>query len=134
MKPHWQNAVLRGTLRAIDVIVSIYLFRSIRWEKEPFRKATEIEWRVGWFFVACFPIFMLAFGGNAFFASFLDVAGRHSNIWLYVGFIGFALLSALGLIKIGPKVPLYFSVPTSLTAWTYCIWLVGFHSEKIIHS
>jgi len=133
MKPHRQNAFVGLVLRAIDVCVSIYLCRPIHWEKEPFSKATGTEWRVGWFFVACLPISMLAFAGNAFFPSFLDVAGRHSNAWLYVGCIGFALIGALGLIKIGPKVPLYFSIPTALTAWTYSIWLAGFHSEKIIH-
>jgi hypothetical protein len=133
MKPHPQNAFLRSTLRVIDVLVSIYLGRRVRWEKEPFRKATGIEWRAGWFFVACFPIFMLAFAGNASFPSLLEVADRHSTVWLYVGFIGFALLGGVGLIKIGPKVPLYFSIPTALAAWTYCIWLAGFHSEKVIH-
>ena len=132
MKPHRQNAFLKSILRVVDVLVSIYLGRRVRWEKEPFRKATGTEWRVGWFFVACFPIFMLAFAGNAFFDSFLDVAGRHSNVWLYVGFIAFALLVGMGLMKIGPKVPLYLSIPTALVAWTYCIWLAGFHSEKII--
>jgi len=134
MKPHRQNAFLRGILRAVDIFVSIYLYRSVGWEKEPFRKATEVEWRVGWFFVACIPISMLAFAGNAFIPSFLDVAGQHSIVWLYAGFIGFALLGAVGLVKIDPKVPLYFSIPTALVAWTYCIWLAGFHSEKIILS
>jgi len=136
MKSHRQNTFLNGLLRVVDVLVSIYVRRSVRWEKEPFRKATGIEWRVGWFFVACLPIFMLAFAGNAAFPSFLDAVGdtRQSTVWLYVGLIGFAVVGAMVLIKLGPKVPLYLSVPTALAAWTYCIWLAGFHSEKILHS
>lgn len=133
MKSHQQNAVLRTILRAVDVIVSMFLGLSIRWDKEPFRKATRIDWRVGWFFVACFPICMLAFGGNPSFPSILDVADRYSTIWLYVGFIGFAMIGAAVLMKIGPKVPLYLSIPVALTAWIYTVWLVGFHSERIIH-
>jgi hypothetical protein len=136
MKPYQKNGFVRGALRIIDIVVGMYLNRSVRWEKEPFRKATGTEWRVGWFFVACFPICMMAFAGNAFFPSFLDAAGntQHSTVWLYAGFIGFALIGAAALIKIGQKVPLYFSIPTALAAWTYCVWLTGFHSEKILHS
>jgi hypothetical protein len=136
MKPHRQNEFVRGILRVIDICVGFYLRRPVRWDKEPFRKATGTEWRIGSFFAACFPIVLLTFASNSSVHSFLDTAGdaRHSIVWLYVGFIGLVLIGALGMVKIGPKVPLYFSIPTAIAAWVYCVWLLGFHSERIIHS
>ena len=136
MKPKQQNKIVRFILRAIDVCVAFYIPRPIYWKEKPFQKATGTQWRLGWFFVAGMPIVMLLFVSNNSIHSFLDSAanGRRSVIWLYVGFIGFVLIAIYGWLKIGPKVPLYFSIPIAIVAWIYCIWLLGFHSEKIIHS
>jgi O-antigen/teichoic acid export membrane protein len=136
MTPHRQNKLTRCILRVIDICVGIYLGRSVYWNEDPFRKATGTQWRVGWFFLAFFPIFLLAFTTNNSIQSFLDSAGDagHSMMWLYIGLIGVVLIGILSLIKIGPKIPLSFSIPTAMLAWIYCIWLLGFHSEKIIHS
>jgi hypothetical protein len=136
MKPNQQNQFVRFVLRAIDVCVALYMPRPVHWKDEPFRKATGFEWRLGWFAVAFYPIFMLAFATNNTVGSFMESAadGRHSVIWLYVGFIGIALISIWIWFKVGPKTPLYISIPTAVTAWIYCIWLLGFHAEKIMHS
>jgi len=136
MKPNQQNKFARFILRAIDMFVAFYMPRPVHWNEEPFQKATGTQWRLGWFFVACMPIFMLVIASNNSIHSFLDSAadGRHSVIWLYVGFFGIILIAIICWFKIGPKVPLYVSIPVAIVAWIYCIWLLGFHSEKVIHS
>ena len=136
MKSARQNIFVRSLLRVIDICVAIYSGRSVHWKEEPFRKTTGTQWRTGWLFVACLPIFMLVFTCNNSVNSFIEHTGNggHSIAWLYAGFIGIVLVGGLLWIKIGPKIPLYFSIPTAITAWIYCIWLLGFHSEKIIHS
>ena len=136
MKPHRQNALLRCILRVIDVFVAAYLLRPVHWEKEPFEKATRTDWRIGWFFAAGLPISLLITSGNNFVHSFFETAGdpRHPIVWLYVAVIGIISFGALVVFKIAPKIPLGFSIPTAVAAWIYCIWLLGFHSEKLIHS
>ena len=57
MKLNQQNKFVRFILRAVDVCVGFAMPRPVRWKDEPFRKATGREWRLGWFFVAFFPIF-----------------------------------------------------------------------------
>ena len=133
MKAARQNKFVRALLRAIDICVAFYLGRRVHWEKPPFRPATETQWRTGRFFVACFPIFTLVFTGNNFVHSFVERTGDpgHPIIWLYVAYVGFISFGVFGLLKIGPKVPLYLSIPTAMAAWIYCIWLLGFHSEKV---
>jgi hypothetical protein len=136
MKPNRQNKFVRFILRTIDVCVAFYVPRPVHWKDEPFQKATGTQWRLGWFFIACMPIFMGFFVSSNSIHSFVNSAGdgRHSVVWLYVGFIGIVLISIFCWLKIGPKVPLYVSIPVAIVAWIYCIWLLGFHSEKIIHS
>src|SRR5690348_3943057 len=112
MKLNQQNKFVRFILRAVDVCVGFAMPRPVRWKDEPFRKATGREWRLGWFFVAFFPIFLVIFATNKSIHSFIDSAERHSVIWLYVGFIGTALLGVLVLFKIAPKVPVQISIPT----------------------
>jgi hypothetical protein len=133
MRPKQQNKFVRFILRAIDVCVGLYMPRPVRWKEEPFRKATDFEWRLGWFVVASAPIIMLIPCSESV-RTIIDSAEHHSVVWLYVGFIGGGLLYFLCLFKIGPKVPLYFSIPVAIVGLIYCIWLLGFHSEKVFHS
>ena len=57
----------------------------------------------------------------------------HPIIWLYAAFIGVVLIGMLVVAKIGPKTPLYISIPIAIPAWVYCVWLLGFHSERLAH-
>jgi hypothetical protein len=135
MRPNQQNKFIRFILRSIDLFVSLYLHRSVHWEREPFQKASPAQWRAGWLFVACLPIPFLVVSYSHSIGSFLDHAGdaNHSILWLYVALIGFALIEIFVWFKIGPKVPLYFSIPTAIGEWIYCIWLLGFHLERLGH-
>src|SRR5579864_4064065 len=120
MRTIQQNKFVRFVLRAIDICVALYIPRRIHWEREPFQKATATQWRVGWFCVAWAPIIMLVFGCSHSIHSFLDTAEAHSIVWLYLAFIAFGLITVLCIVKVGPIIPLYISVPTGLTAWIIC--------------
>jgi hypothetical protein len=133
VKANHKNKFGRFILRAIELCVAFAMPRPVRWKEEPFQKATNYEWRLGWFIVASAPIIMLIPCSESG-RTIIDSAEHHSVVWLYVGFIGGALLYFLCLLKIGPKVPLYFQIPVAIVAWAYCIWLLGFHSEKVFHS
>ncbi|HLX72753.1 MAG TPA: hypothetical protein VKV04_24285 [Verrucomicrobiae bacterium] len=135
MSLNQQNKCIRFILRAIDLFVA-FTGPSVHWDEDPFQKASLGKWRQGWLFVACLSIMMLVFSCNHSIKSFVEHAGDpgHSIVWLYAAFIGFASIGAFGLVKIGPRIPLFISLPTAIVALIYCIWLLGFHSERIAHS
>jgi hypothetical protein len=135
MKPKQQNKFVRFILRTIDVVIAFRFGRRVRWKEKPFRKATNFELRVGWFSVAFFPmLFLLMAAFDKPVDSFAVYAEHHSVLWLYAGFMAMGLFMVFCLVYIGPKVPLYFSIPVAIVASIYCVWLLGFHSEKVFNS
>jgi hypothetical protein len=54
-----KNILKRFLLRTIDVVVSYRCGGPVRWDKEPFQKATPTEWRMGWCFMAFLPVGMV---------------------------------------------------------------------------
>jgi hypothetical protein len=127
VKRHSQNKFLRGFLRTIDVLMAIRFGRSVRWDKEPFQKATKAQSLYGGLFMAVLPIFFLIFMGNykSFDAALNSmIAGRHSIIWLYVG--TFVLVGGIGglLFVIAPKTPLFVSVPIAIVMWPILGWFI----------
>jgi hypothetical protein len=131
MRLNQQNKFARVILRVIDVCVSFYDYRLVRWDKKPFRKATQGEWRYGSLFMAFIPIFFLIFLENmksfdAVVNSTID--GRHSLVWLYLGV--FILVGGIGgaLFAIAPKTPLYVSVPIAVVMWPVLGWFFWTHA------
>jgi hypothetical protein len=107
----------------------------VRWDRDPFQHADKVEWRLGWFVVMCFPLIMFltcSTSARSFAESTAD--GKHSVVWLYICFIGLAAGGVFGAFMIGPKIPLFISIPIAIIAWILCIWLLGFHPEKVMHS
>jgi quinol-cytochrome oxidoreductase complex cytochrome b subunit len=134
MRFNQQNGFVRFVLRTIDVLISFRTMRTVRWDQDPFQKSNKGKWRSGWIFLATVPIFMVIFTTNSSIHSFIDsvTERRRSVVWFYMAFIGFVLLGVFGWIKIGPKIPLYISIPAAIVAWFYCVWLFNFHSEKLL--
>jgi hypothetical protein len=104
MKLNQHNKFVRFILRVIDVVVSFRFGRRVRWKEEPFRKATNFEWRLGWSIVAFIPIlFLLMAAFDKPVDSFLNNAEHHSVIWLYIGFVGMCLFMLFFVFILGQK-------------------------------
>lgn len=134
MKLNQQNKTVRFVLRAIDVIVATFghgrLPRRIRWNEDPFQKATEEEKHYAGLFMAFIPIFFLVFFANMkSFGSWVDsmMYGHHSIVWLYLS--AFILIGGIGgiLFAVGPKTPLFVSVPVAVVMWPILLWFVWKH-------
>ncbi len=127
MKWNQRNFFVRFILRTLDVFVCLYLRRPVRWNKEPFQKATLAEKRYGAVFMAMFPAAMTAviLGGHSL-NTWIDlmISGRHSIVWFYAIVISLFVCGGVILIFLGPKVPLFISIPAALAAWLVCLWAI----------
>jgi hypothetical protein len=104
--------------------------RLVRWDKEPYQKATLTQKRVGGLFMALFPIsFLILFQNINFFDSWLNSMLNSSIAWLYLAFIGMVCFALLIAFKVAPKIPLLVSVPIALVAWPLFLWFA--YSHKI---
>ena len=82
-----RNIFVRFILRAVDVFAAFYLGRPVRWNEEPFRRASPSEKRMGAFFMVLFPAGMMAVALPMHSVDYwIDsmTTGRHSIVWLYV--------------------------------------------------
>jgi hypothetical protein len=125
MKLNQHNGFVRFILRAIDVLVGYYVPRRVRWDQEPYRKATGSEKRFGGLFMIIIPaIFLAVVVGHKYFDKAVNsmMYGRHSITWLYVGF--FVLAGGIGLILpiVGPKISLRASIPVAVLLWAILAW------------
>jgi len=121
---------MRFILRTIDVFVAIYERQGIRWNEEPFQRASETQKRVGGLFMAIFPISLfILFKNEKFFGAWVDsmMYGRHSIIWFYLVYIGLVCCALLIAFKIAPKIPLSCSAPVAIVAWPPFLWFVWTH-------
>jgi hypothetical protein len=132
MQLNQQNRFIRTILRVIDVLISFYAGGRTHWNQDPYQPADKTQWRLGWFLVMGVPIVMLIFVNNSSIGSFLDSTtnGQRSMVWLYIFLIGSVMACAICWLMIGPKVPLFISVPIAIVAWILCAWFLGFHPEK----
>jgi len=120
-----------SSLQLIDVLCGIYFWRGLRWNDEPFRKATETEKRVGGCFMALWPLF-LAFMmcHTESFGATVDsmIYGHHWMGWFYLGFIALVGSGMFFAIKVAPKIPLFVSIPLALVSWAILAWIVRAHN------
>ena len=80
--------------------------------------------------MALWPICLLIFFENMkFFDSWVDsmMYGRHSIIWLYLGFIGAVCFALILAFKVAPKIPLFISVPIAVVVWPIFGWFAWKH-------
>jgi hypothetical protein len=125
MKLDQNNGFVRFILRAIDLFVGLYIPRRVRWEEQPFQKATRWEKRFGGLFMVIIPaIFLCVAAGLKDFDRALDsmMYGHHSIIWLYVGFFVFAGAMLGIVLVVGPKIPLFVTVPVAILMWAILAW------------
>jgi hypothetical protein len=128
VKLNQQNIFVRFILRTIDVIVSLRSGRIVRWDKEPYQKATQTQKRVGGLFMALFPILFLIFLQNIkLFDSWINSMLHNSVAWLYLAFIGGVCFALLIAFKVAPKTPLIVSVPIAVVAWPLFLWFACSH-------
>ena len=87
----------------MDVIVSFYALRPIRWDREPYQKATLAEKRVAAMFMALCPVASLDFFSNTErFGRWVDsmIYGRHAMIWFYLVIFGVVFITVVIQYKI----------------------------------
>lgn len=120
-----QNKFVRFILRVMDVLAAGYILRRVHWDKDPYQKATEPEKSSGGLFMVLFPIgFYILLKNTKSLDAWMNsmMYGRHSIAWLYVAWIGVACLGVFIMLKIGPKIPLFISVPIAVVAWPTFLW------------
>jgi hypothetical protein len=123
VKLNQHNKFVRFILRTIDVVVSLRSGRIVRWNEDPFQKATETQKRISGLFMAIFPISFLIFLKNdKAVDSCVELMLRSSVAWLYLCFIGGVCFALLIAFKIAPKIPLIISVPIAVVAWPVFLW------------
>ena len=127
MKLNQHNKFVRFILRAVDLIAAFYSRRlsQVRWDQDPYQKATKSQKRESALFIALFPIAGLFFFGNLkYFDSWVDsmIYGHHSIIWFYLAFTGIVCLAVFFFPVIAQKIPLFISVPPAIVAWPIFLW------------
>jgi hypothetical protein len=121
-----KNKFMRFILRAIDVAISIRRHRRVRWDQDPFQKATPTDRRQGWFFMALLPIGMTVVQFKTF-NSLVDSLIHRSVVWLWLAVVLVICVGVLAWFNVGPKVPLFVSIPLAAVMWPVCIWLGTHH-------
>lgn len=129
-----QNKIVRFILRAIDVLVATFgpgnFARRVRWDEDPFQRATEEQKRFGGVFMVLVPtLSLVAFRKWRAFDGWLNsmMYGRHSIIWFYLTVIGAGCCGIFALSIIAPKIPLRISVPTAILMWIAFGWYAWRH-------
>jgi magnesium-transporting ATPase (P-type) len=134
VKLNQQNIFVRFILRTIDVIASFLGgYWHVKWNQDPYRKATEAQKRESALFMVFCPIaFLVLFGNRKYFDSWVDsmMYGHHSIIWFYLAFIGIVCLAVFIMPKIAQKIPLFISVPVAVAMWLIFGWFSWTHFWK----
>jgi len=85
VKLNQQNIFVRFILRTLDVITSLLAgYWNVKWDQDPYRKATEAQKRVSGLFMALFPIAFLIFSENNKLGTYIQCYTDFSKRMLFV--------------------------------------------------
>jgi hypothetical protein len=102
-----------------------HAYPRIRWNSDPFQKATKRKKRFGGFFMAIFPIFVAIFYGWINLCVVMaEKYGRYSLILLYIALLCVSYYAVAISLKVAPKTPLSVSVPIAIVAWSPIAWMI----------
>ena len=106
-------------LQMIDIFCGVYFWR-VRWNDEPFRRATETEKRVGGCFMVLWPATLaITMSNSKSFDKIID-SMMYGHLWLGWFYLSFITLIGGGVVfrfKVAPKIPLFVSVPLAAVSW-----------------